>query len=246
MPPSLGEQSLYLVHLFSHLPVQGMGDVMALLVQLMLHLMDTRFNARLRVLNLLDCLVNLIHLLLHGGLVSLNLAELLFQSADSGLKCINFHWNVRVTLRQLGGDGRHDSFLDIAFQCCHSGCRQRGRWVMAGRLLLRSVRLLPWVIGNPWIHVSCALEVLHCAPGCYDGVRHSGLKLFFFMEFTDEDVPMLQNVNPVTWVRCGLDGPLHSIPILAASTWLQWTGFPLPGFQQLGNGFFGGTVRQRA
>ena len=47
MSAPFAQQGFYFIHLFTHLPVQRMGDVLALLVKLQLHLTHAGFNSNL-------------------------------------------------------------------------------------------------------------------------------------------------------------------------------------------------------
>ena len=54
MPAPFAQKGFDLLRLLRHLPVKGMCDMLALLIQLLLHQVDAAFNSCLRGLDLLD------------------------------------------------------------------------------------------------------------------------------------------------------------------------------------------------
>ena len=84
------------------------------------------------------------------------------------------------------------------------------------------VGLGPWAIGNPGVHLVIGiLQVLQDFRGNENRVRCASLHVSFFLQFADQDVPMLEDVDPMVWAICCLDSPLDPITILTTTPRLK-------------------------
>ena len=94
MSSPLAKQGFYAIHLFGHFPVQGLGELLVLVLHLDLQLIHRAFHSMLRGLDLHDCLINLAKLLFEGPLISLDLLKLVLKLCSPAVKASMVHGDI--------------------------------------------------------------------------------------------------------------------------------------------------------
>ena len=59
--------------------------------------------------------------------------------------------------------------------------------------------------------------------GGHDGKRLGWGRPFGLLDFGDQDVTVLNGINPMAWVLDCLDVPCDAAAILGSSPWLEWS-----------------------